>query len=141
MTSRRYLNILQNDIQPLIEKQIPTWEREQIIWQQDGAPYHRGINITQFLNEHYTRWIGVNGTFLWPARSPDLTPLDFFLWGTLKEIVYKQRPTTVIEVQRCIREAIEYLNGTDFVSNAIQHCVVVYTTCITQNGGHIENLL
>ena len=24
----------------------------------------------------------------WPARSPDLTPLDYFLWGYVKEMVY-----------------------------------------------------
>ena len=27
-----------------------------------------------------------------PARSPDLTPCEFFLWGYLKEEVYKQGP-------------------------------------------------
>jgi hypothetical protein len=24
----------------------------------------------------------------WPARSPDFTHLDFFLWGCMKENVY-----------------------------------------------------
>ena len=29
------------------------------------------------------------GTVAWPARSPDLTPLDFFfLWGHVKSVVY-----------------------------------------------------
>jgi hypothetical protein len=27
------------------------------------------------------RWIGRVGFTEWPARSPDLTPLHFFLWG------------------------------------------------------------
>ena len=27
---------------------------------------------------------------LWPPRSPDLTPADFFLWGPLKGKVYKK---------------------------------------------------
>ena len=26
---------------------------------------------------------------LWPPRSPDLTPVDFFLWGLLKSKMYK----------------------------------------------------
>ncbi|KZC14193.1 hypothetical protein WN55_06624, partial [Dufourea novaeangliae] len=34
------------------------------------------------------------GPMLWPARSPDLTPLDFFVWGTLKDKVYKEVPIT-----------------------------------------------
>ena len=25
----------------------------------------------------------------WPAKSPGLTPLDFFLWGCMKEKVYE----------------------------------------------------
>lgn len=141
LTSNRYLAMLEHNIQPLIEREIPAWERDQLIWQQDGAPYHKGHGITRFLNEHYHRWIGVNGALSWPARSPDLTPLDFFLWGALKDIVYKQRLTTANEVRRSIQEAVEYLNRTNCVSSAIEHLETIYTTCIVQNGGHIENLL
>lgn len=32
-------------------------------------------------------WIGRRGTVEWPPRSPDLTPLDLWLWGHLKAIV------------------------------------------------------
>ncbi|KAJ8948325.1 hypothetical protein NQ318_019309 [Aromia moschata] len=38
-------------------------------------------------NEH---WIGRDGPILWPPRSPDLTILDFYLWGRLKQIVYRE---------------------------------------------------
>ncbi|KAJ4435189.1 hypothetical protein ANN_23765 [Periplaneta americana] len=31
----------------------------------------------------------VYGPTAWPPRSPDLTPLDFFFWGYIKDIVYK----------------------------------------------------
>jgi hypothetical protein len=30
-------------------------------------------------------WIGRGGTTAWPPRSPDLTPLDFSVWDTLKK--------------------------------------------------------
>ena len=26
---------------------------------------------------------------VWPPRSPDLTPLDFFVWGFIKDVVYR----------------------------------------------------
>ncbi|KOC64115.1 hypothetical protein WH47_01683 [Habropoda laboriosa] len=42
------------------------------------------------------RWIGRSGTVEWPARSPDLIPIDFYLWGTLKDIVYTNKPTTPV---------------------------------------------
>jgi len=31
----------------------------------------------------------------WPARSPDLNPCDFFLWGYLKEKFFKHRPRSL----------------------------------------------
>jgi len=34
------------------------------------------------------RWIGRDGPALWPPRSPDITPIDFFLWGYLKDKVF-----------------------------------------------------
>ncbi|GBN74072.1 hypothetical protein AVEN_168703-1 [Araneus ventricosus] len=35
------------------------------------------------------RWIGRGGPTHWTARSPDLSCLDFFLWGHLKSLVYE----------------------------------------------------
>ena len=35
------------------------------------------------------RWIRMSGPTAWPARSPDLTCLDFFLWGYMKSMVYE----------------------------------------------------
>lgn len=31
----------------------------------------------------------------WPARSPDMNPQDFYLWGYLKALIYK---TPVLDV-------------------------------------------
>ncbi|KOC58737.1 hypothetical protein WH47_10111, partial [Habropoda laboriosa] len=41
----------------------------------------------------------------WPPRSPYLSPLDHFLWGTLKTEVYREPPTTVEDMQERTREA------------------------------------
>lgn len=34
---------------------------------------------------------------MWPAKSPDLTPLDFCLWETLKDKMYEMRCEIVDE--------------------------------------------
>lgn len=40
---------------------------------------------TEFLGENCGGIsIGRNGVLAWPTRSPDLNPLDFFLWGGTK---------------------------------------------------------
>jgi len=55
-------------------------------------PY--GLNVRAFLNNVFrARWIGRRGEIEWPARSPDLTPLDYFLWDYLKDRVYRTKPT------------------------------------------------
>ncbi|KAJ4433472.1 hypothetical protein ANN_15775 [Periplaneta americana] len=35
------------------------------------------------------QWIGRGVTIAWPARSPVLTPLDYFLWGDMKRLIYE----------------------------------------------------
>ena len=69
-----------------------------------GAPSHFSRVAGQFLNQHFAnKWIGRGGPIAWPARSPDLNPLDFHLWGHLKSIVY----ATSIEHAETLRNRIE----------------------------------
>ena len=53
-----------------------------IISQQDGAPPHWVSDVRRFLDATFlNRWIGRDGPTPWPPRSPDITPLEFVLWG------------------------------------------------------------
>jgi hypothetical protein len=48
--------------------------------------------VTAYLNQCYeNHWIGHHGPIPWLPKSPDLTPLDFFLWGIMKEISYRTK--------------------------------------------------
>ena len=59
---------------------------------QDGAPPHFSCFVTDVLNERFPdAWIGRGGPIPWLSRSPDLSPLDFFLWGYIKNIVYGEK--------------------------------------------------
>ncbi|GBN27178.1 hypothetical protein AVEN_46569-1 [Araneus ventricosus] len=63
---------------------VPQMQQHQpdVIFQQDGAPPHWGMIVRDFLDENFPdRWCGRSGPIPWPPRSPDITPLDFFLWG------------------------------------------------------------
>jgi hypothetical protein len=72
----------------------------QMWFMQDGAPAHFNRNAREFLNNNYTnRWIGRRGPIAWPARSPDLNPLEYYLRGHLKTIVY-DTPVATVEVLR-----------------------------------------
>ncbi|KAG5899890.1 hypothetical protein JTB14_012353 [Gonioctena quinquepunctata] len=88
LTGELYLEMLQNDIEALIleilEDNPDEFDNLEITFQQDGAPAHYYGAVRRYLDEEYRgRWIGRRGSIEWPARSPDLTPLDFF-YGVLE---------------------------------------------------------
>lgn len=91
LNGNSYLEFLQNDLPMLLEESgapILVTERE-LIFQQDGCPAHWRLNVREHLNYCFPdSWIGRDGPIYWPARSPDLTPLDFFVWGRAKNLVY-----------------------------------------------------
>ncbi|GBM63143.1 hypothetical protein AVEN_202580-1 [Araneus ventricosus] len=39
-----------------------------------------------------------------PPYSPDLNPCVFFLWGHMKDLVYKKKPTDLISLKRSITD-------------------------------------
>jgi len=51
--------------------------------------------------------ISLGGDVEWPARSPDLSPCDVFLWGYLKEKVFKHRPRSLEDLKERIQQEID----------------------------------
>ena len=77
------------DVLPELLQDVPHEVRANMWLQQDGAPPHYARVTRDHLNLVYpNRWIGRLGPIRWPARSPDLNPLDFFFWGRMKELIY-----------------------------------------------------
>ncbi|XP_050294949.1 uncharacterized protein LOC126735091 [Anthonomus grandis grandis] len=93
LTGVRYLGFLRNELPALLEE-VPLVIRANMFLQHDGCPAHFAVQVRTFLNQRYPdRWIGRGSFFPWPARSPDLTCLDFYLWGRIKAIVFSSIPT------------------------------------------------
>ncbi|KAJ8935630.1 hypothetical protein NQ318_009140 [Aromia moschata] len=73
----------------------------------------------------------------WPPRSPDITPLDFFLWGTIKNKVYATRPQIREELSDRIREAYQSITRQQ-LRNVIRNNRRRIEKCIRELGGLIE---
>ena len=73
----------------------------------------------------------------WPPRSPDLSPLDFFLWGYLKSKVYNPRPATLDQLEQNIRNQVAALDPA-MINRAILDMRSRAERCIANNGGHVE---
>lgn len=88
VNASNYTEMLQNFFWPAVQKKRIA---SKIMFQQDGAPPHYSLMARNWLNKHLPdRWIGRRGPLEWAARSPDLTPLDFYLWGYVKQKVYQK---------------------------------------------------
>jgi len=56
-------------------------------------------------------WIGRGGTIAWPPKSPDLTPLNFSVWGYVKDKVFVPPLSASLEKLRArITEAVTILD-------------------------------
>lgn len=106
-----YLSFLQNILPDLLED-LPLEVLRSMIFQHDGCPAHFQRDVRGHLDEAYpARWIGRGGPVPWPARSPDLTPLDFYLWGRMKEIVYFDPVSTKEILLQRIEEASQIIRN------------------------------
>jgi hypothetical protein len=84
---------------------------------------------------------GRGGPISWPPRSPDLTPPDFYLWGTIKQMVYMEEPTTVEDMRQRIRLAFANINNNNVHGNVLENFKRRLRLCIEQEGRHFEHLM
>ncbi|GFV54708.1 transposable element Tc3 transposase [Trichonephila clavipes] len=78
------------------------------LWfQQDGATCHTARATIDLLKDTFgDRLISRFGPVNRPPRSCDLTPLDYFLWGYVKSLVYVDKPQTLDHLEDNIRRVI-----------------------------------
>ncbi|GFS94062.1 transposable element Tc3 transposase [Trichonephila clavipes] len=78
------------------------------LWfQQDDATCHTARATIDLLKDTFgDHLISRFGPVNWPPRSCDLTPLDYFLWGYVKSLVYADKPQTLDHLEDNIRRVI-----------------------------------
>ena len=119
-------------------------KRMRMIFQHDGAPAHYSRLVTHHLNLTFPEtWIGRGGHVQWPPRSPDLTPLDFCLWGWMKSEVYKEKVNTRDELVARIMNSAALIKTErqDDLRRATRSIAKRVEKCIEVDGGIFEQLL
>ncbi|KAJ4444914.1 hypothetical protein ANN_06713 [Periplaneta americana] len=120
---------------------LPLERRRGFFFQQDGTLPHFRLTVRELLNEViHGCWIGSRDPVEWLPKSPDLTPLDFFLWGHFKSVVYSNRPRKLDELQENIRR--EYAQITPAVLRNVWSSYLNHVWMRRQPNGHqFEHLL
>jgi hypothetical protein len=139
LTAEQYLRFLNTEFQNFL-MDIPLAHLPHLWFQQDGAPAHNSGIVRQFLEAEFPgRWIGTRGPVEWPARSPDLTPPDFFLWGTLKNIIYKTTVNTRDDLRIRILNAFASLSRRAIARSVVKIRQKI-NKCIAVQGNLFEHL-
>jgi hypothetical protein len=96
---------LVNDL-PVLLEHVPLHQRQHMWFMHDGTPPHFLRIFRQHLNQTFgEHWIGHGSPVNWPARSRDLNPLDFWLWGHLNTLVYSAPINDVEVLQQRVQNA------------------------------------
>jgi hypothetical protein len=131
-----YRQLIQGHLVPFLKQHH---RFRQTTFQQDGATPHTAANTIELLQSFFhDQLIALGTNWEWPANSPDLSPLDYFLWGYIKQKVYCSSPKTVSELQTSIETAIANIEA-DLLVESIESLRDRLTMCIAVNGGHYEH--
>lgn len=140
LNGRMFFHFLSRDLPELLED-VPLIIRQRMWLQLDGAPAHFQVNVRDLLDTLFpNKWLGRGGPKNWPARSPDLTSPDFFLWGYIKNIVYATPPTTPQNMKDRITAAFQSVTP-QMLLNVKHSFNRRVRLCVDQGGSHFEHLL
>ena len=124
----------------ILKKMIPQMNRiagyKPYLFMQDGARSHTAKDTVEWLNRQL--YLNLLQPQMWPPNSPDLNPVDFFVWAELERRVYKGRKITSIEsLKQAIEEEWEQFPQ-ELINKAIDAFPLRLKRCVEAKGRHIE---
>jgi hypothetical protein len=131
VTNHSYLDVLEHNTVP----QLPcdAW------FQHDGTLLSFGHKVRHFLNETSPNMrITWDPILVWPPRSPDITPLEFFYRGYVKYIVYQENVTDLRTLRLRITEAIAAVTEVALL-NTWHEIEYRFDVCPETCGTHTKN--
>lgn len=142
LTGALYRNFLENDLNTLLED-VPLAIIGRMYYMHDGAPAHFSRVAREYLDRRFgNTWIGRGGPVPWPARSPDLNPLDFSFWGFMKNEVYAVEIHNEEQLWiRIMESADRFRNNPGIFQRCRQSLRRRMEKCIEVQGQQFEHLL
>ena len=112
------------------------------IWfQQDGATCHTvkaTVDVCRPVFEDCI--ISRRADVVWPPRTQDLTPLDYYLLGAVKDKCYADKPETIDALKNNIREAIRETQLHTII-NVLKNWTDRVGYCIASRGSHLNEII
>ena len=111
------------------------------IWfQQDCVMCHTAEATFNVLRPVFKgRIISRRADVVWPPRSCDLTPLDQYLWGAIKDKCYADKPEAIDALKDNIREAICEIQ-LHTINNVLKNWTDRVGYCMASRGSHLNEI-
>jgi inhibitor of nuclear factor kappa-B kinase subunit alpha len=104
------------------------------VFQQDSAPSHTASTTQEWLAENFHDHVTPN---IWPPSSPDLNPLDYYVWGVVERETNKHAHNTKDSLKAAIGDIMANINK-DHLINACSRFRSRIEAVIEVEGGFIE---
>ena len=101
-SGRAYISLLQDHAKPFLSTLDDDY-----IFMDDNSPLHRAKMV-----KNWWQSSGINKMEVWPAKSPDLNPIEN-IWASLKRKVSKKRPRSLKELKSLIMEVWQTISGSE----------------------------
>ena len=110
---------------------------DMFVFQQDSVPAHHAHDRVELLRRETPQFISPD---MWPVNSPDLSPLDYHVWGMLQQRVCRVAVRDTDELWKRL-----VATWAEFQQSVVDYAVDLWRkrleACIRAEGGHFEHLL
>ena len=133
-----YLDILKSVLWP----QVRVGVRKYGLWyRQDGATVHTTTAAREWLKCKFDgRVISRLTDRPWPAKSPDLSPLDFWFWSVAMAELRRDPPPSIQSLKSTVEAFVDSLDPEE-INRSVQHLRRRARACIDRGGGTFEDIL
>ena len=126
-----YLNALEHTVKPWIDT---VTGGSDYVFQQDSAPAHTAKRTQEWCQENFSM---VWTKDMWPPNSPDLNPMDYYVWGAVQAKVNDHPLGGRVALQEKIRQVMRQMEEEE-VARACSRFRPRLEGIIQAGGGYIE---
>jgi hypothetical protein len=100
---------------------------------------HTARNSMAVVREMFGTVISRFGDIAWPARLSDVTLPNIFLWGFLKDCVFRRLIMTIQELKQAIVDEVAAID--EDLRRRVYDNFQNLQKCIDVNGGHLPDVI
>lgn len=131
ITKEVYLRVLQAVVKPWM---VTVASGRPYVFQQDGAPAHTSHLVQNWLSDNLDMFWSKE---FWPPNSPDLNPLDYYVWSVVERVTNKTRHPNVASLRAAIEAAFRNMDSA-VLTRACERFRPRMEAVIAAEGGYIE---